>query len=57
MKVIGIGKLDLTVDVLQFHGRNASLDCGAGTDVHKYGGLNIPVNGMKHASARSAVLC
>jgi hypothetical protein len=58
VKMVGVGKLDLTVKlIVKLYGRYTALDCGAGTDVHKYGSLNIPVNGVKHASARSAVLC
>jgi hypothetical protein len=58
VEVVSIRKLNLTIKVVvKLNGRYTALDRGAGADIHKYGSLNIPVNGVKHASARSAVLC
>ena len=57
MKVIGIGKLYLTIDLVKLYGRNASLDSGTRADVHKHRRLNIAVYGMENASARPAILC
>ena len=54
VEVIGIRKLDLTADMLKVARRNAALYCGRRADVHKNGGLNIAVYGLKCTRAGGA---
>ena len=55
MEMIGVGKLDLAIQLTQFHGIYAALDRGTGANVHENRRLDIAVNRVKHASARTAV--
>ena len=56
VKVVSVGKLDLATHFSEVFGRNTSLYCGAGADVHKYRGLDITVNGVEDASTGFAFL-
>ena len=50
MKVVGVGQLDLTADLLKVLCIHGSLDGSLSTDIHEYRCLNGPVNGLKPAA-------
>jgi hypothetical protein len=56
VEVIGIGKLYLTVDLLEIHCGDTALNCCGGTNVHKHRGFDRTVDGLKSA-ATSSSLC
>jgi hypothetical protein len=56
MQMVGVGKLDLAVDLAQLYRVNTALDGGTGANVHEHGGLNIPVYGVQNAATRASVL-
>jgi hypothetical protein len=51
MKMIGIGKLDLTVQIVKIGGRYAALDRGARANVHKDRRFDIAVHSMESAAS------
>ena len=51
MKMICVGELNLAVDLLKIHSGDTALDCRRGTNVHKHGGLNSAMYGLKAATA------
>ena len=55
VKVIGVGKLDLTANLAKIVGRYAALDGGTGADVHKYGRFSRSVDAFKMSAARLAL--
>ena len=56
VKMICVGKLYLTVDLLKVTGGNTALDCGGCAYVHKYGSLDGAVYGFKAAAASLSFL-
>ena len=55
VQVVGIGQLDLAIQLTQLHGVDTALDGGASTYVHKHRGLNIAVYRMENAAAGASV--
>jgi hypothetical protein len=51
VKMVSIGKLNLTVEIDKLGGRNTPLNGCASSYVHKNGGLDISVDSVKNASA------
>jgi hypothetical protein len=56
MKMIGIGKLNLTANFTKILGRDTALNCSASTYVHKYRCLDVAVYGMEYSAASAAFL-
>ena len=56
MQMIRIGQLHLRTDLMQINSRNSPLDGGCCTNIHKYGCLDRPMNGLKLPSFCSSVL-
>ena len=57
VQMVGVGQLDLAVHItLQLNGGYAALYGGAGTDIHKHRGLDIPVYGVQDAAPCATVL-
>jgi hypothetical protein len=55
VQVIGVGELDLAIDLFELHCVDAAIDGTAGTNVHKYGRLNVTVHGVQHTATRATV--
>ena len=53
VQMVGVGELDLAVDLFELHGIDAALDGTAGAYVHKDGRLNVAVHGVQHTAARA----
>jgi hypothetical protein len=51
VKVVGVGKLHLTADFPKIVGGYTASDGGTSTNVHKYGGLDGAVDGLKGSPA------
>ena len=47
MKMIGIGKLYLSPNLMKIHGGHCAFDCTDGSYIHKYRGLYCAVDRMK----------
>ena len=50
MQVVGIGQLHLRADAHQIFGGHGTFNCPAGSYVHKYRGLDIPMHRMQDAA-------
>jgi hypothetical protein len=55
VKVVSVGKLDLTIYVNKVNGGNAALDSGTSADVHKNGSLYVSVYRVENGASCAAL--